>query len=220
MKKGPIRNRRRPPFKRPPAGSPPPGGNSGAGPNNSWNGCAETGLVKGTPQEQKKKKAENKLKNRNTAPATINPAITLAAMLAPGDDSGRWNTTDGAKIEGYVVKAVHGGKETCNCDSPDSKDWDIHVELAGDPADAAPNRENKRVIAEVTPRWRARLGQYGTLSALQALAAGLKKVRVTGCMFFDADHAAESENTKAPGKTVWRATAWEIHPITGFEVIG
>jgi hypothetical protein len=38
-------------------------------------------------------------------------------------------------------------------------------------------------------------------------------------MYFDAGHAEESENI-SPGKPDnWRATAWEIHPVTKFRVI-
>jgi hypothetical protein len=43
-------------------------------------------------------------------------------------------------------------------------------------------------------------------------------VRVRGWMLFDAEHKGEAENT-APGRPRnWRATAWEIHPVTSIEV--
>ncbi len=48
----------------------------------------------------------------------------------------------------------------------------------------------------------------------------MKKVRVTGWMFFDSDHNTEAENTNPGGPKNWRATSWEVHPVTGFEVIG
>jgi hypothetical protein len=39
-----------------------------------------------------------------------------------------------------------------------------------------------------------------------------------GWLLFDSTHAQESENI-APGRAGnWRATAWEIHPITNFEI--
>jgi hypothetical protein len=38
-------------------------------------------------------------------------------------------------------------------------------------------------------------------------------------MLFDVEHQNASENT-APGRERnWRATAWEIHPITSIEVV-
>jgi hypothetical protein len=43
--------------------------------------------------------------------------------------------------------------------------------------------------------------------------------RFEGWLFFDSHHAGESENV-APGTTAnWRATAWELHPVTKIEVL-
>jgi hypothetical protein len=40
-----------------------------------------------------------------------------------------------------------------------------------------------------------------------------------GWLLFDREHAGESENT-APGRAAnWRATAWELHPVTKIEII-
>jgi hypothetical protein len=52
-------------------------------------------------------RALNRLKNRYTATGTgeINSTITLAAILAPGNDVGRWKMKYGAEIVGYYVKA-------------------------------------------------------------------------------------------------------------------
>jgi hypothetical protein len=42
---------------------------------------------------------------------------------------------------------------------------------------------------------------------------------VTGWLLFDAEHANAAANT-APGRPRdWRATAWEVHPITSLEVV-
>jgi uncharacterized protein YraI len=51
------------------------------------------------------RQAANRLKNRNTAPtpAQIDAAVTLAAMVAPGDDANRWQPTQGASIVGFVI---------------------------------------------------------------------------------------------------------------------
>jgi len=43
-------------------------------------------------------------------------------------------------------------------------------------------------------------------------------VKVRGWMLFDVEHVDHKENT-APGRARnWRATAWEIHPVTSIEV--
>ena len=49
--------------------------------------------------------ALNVLKNRSSAPQAdqIDHAATLAAILAPGDDTARWSDAKGAQIIGYVV---------------------------------------------------------------------------------------------------------------------
>jgi hypothetical protein len=45
------------------------------------------------------------------------------------------------------------------------------------------------------------------------------RVRFKGWLLFDREHADEAENTK-PGRAAnWRATAWEIHPVTTIEVL-
>jgi hypothetical protein len=44
-------------------------------------------------------------------------------------------------------------------------------------------------------------------------------VKVTGWMLFDVEHQSEAENT-APGRPRnWRATAWEVHPVTAIEIV-
>ena len=44
-------------------------------------------------------------------------------------------------------------------------------------------------------------------------------IKVRGWMLFDVEHQKASENT-APGRERnWRATAWEIHPVTSIEVV-
>jgi hypothetical protein len=37
-------------------------------------------------------------------------------------------------------------------------------------------------------------------------------------MFFDGGHADEAENTHLAGKHNWRATAWEVHPVTDLQL--
>ena len=63
----------------------------------TYKGCGMEGDAR-SPGVQ----ALNRLKNRYTAPQQIDPPITLAAMLAPGRDTGRWKVKQGAEIIGYV----------------------------------------------------------------------------------------------------------------------
>jgi len=41
-----------------------------------------------------------------------------------------------------------------------------------------------------------------------------------GWLFYDSHHAGESENSEPGRAGNWRATAWEVHPITHFEIKG
>lgn len=45
-----------------------------------------------------------------------------------------------------------------------------------------------------------------------------KTVRVTGWLFFDQNHADEAENTTPGREKNWRATAWEVHPVTDIQI--
>lgn len=56
------------------------------------------------------KRAINELKNRTALPtaAEFEARVTLAAMLAPGEDRGRWEDTRAAAIDGYIVRT--GGR--------------------------------------------------------------------------------------------------------------
>jgi len=48
------------------------------------------------------------------------------------------------------------------------------------------------------------------------------RVRITGWLFFDDDHVTGAVNTDphdTKGEQNWRATCWEIHPITSIELL-
>jgi hypothetical protein len=181
----------------------------------TYHGCGMTGDATGSGVQ-----ALNRLKNRYTAPAPadMDSLATLAALVRPGDDRGRWKVHRGAAIVGYVHDVKPGGIETVNCKARDPQFRDTHIELVLDPmnADGA-----QRVIVEVTPRWRALMAARGvdwTTAALRRDYLG-RWVRVTGWLLFDVEHANASENT-APGRPRnWRTTAWEVHPITAIEVV-
>ena len=126
-----------------------------------YNGCGMEGDAR-SPGVQ----ALNRLKNRYTAPQQIDPAITLAAMLAPGRDTGRWKVKQGAEIVGYVLDVKVGGIESTNCHARAAEQRDTHIELVFDPMAASPTQ---RVIVEVTPRWRAIMAAQGVDWSTRAL---------------------------------------------------
>jgi hypothetical protein len=162
------------------------------------------------------KRAHNALKNRTSLPvaADFDRRVTLEAMLAPGDDRARWQHTTAAAIEGYIVRVHDAGRESANCFSSSR---DAHVEVATRP-DAAPH---ERMIVEITPpmrEWATLQGLDWSTPTLAARISG-RRARIEGWLLFDTEHDEEAENTNPGNADNWRATAWEIHPVTSITLI-
>jgi hypothetical protein len=180
-----------------------------------FDGCPGIGNAKPANVQQL-----NLLKNRDLAPSLqdIDLAATLTALQQLGDDTSRWDSKHGAVFHGYVIDVKPGGKaETCNCKVSDPAHRDTHIELVADPTDSGPDR---RVIVEVSPRWRAKMLAQGIDWSTATLEKTYKGhwVTVTGWLMFDSEHKGEAQNTAPDGEANWRATAWEIHPITSIEL--
>jgi hypothetical protein len=159
----------------------------------------------------------HQLKNRTVIPKDedFDQRITLDELLKPGDDTNRWSIQRAARIEGYVVDVSYARPEATNCFSPCRRD--IHI-LVGRRKDAA---KNEQVVIEVTPNfrdWAAQQGIDWSEQTLQALLVG-HWCEFEGWLYFDVGHTDKSENTAPHNPTNWRATAWEIHPITKITVI-
>ncbi|HEY3939499.1 MAG TPA: hypothetical protein VGL97_18855 [Bryobacteraceae bacterium] len=165
--------------------------------------------------------ALNILKNRQTAAVTnnIDRTVSLAAMLRPGDDRNRWDDHKAGQLVGYVADVKMGGIETVNCHARSAHGRDTHIDLTLSAADAY--NEARHVIVEVTPRWRTAMAAKGIDWETDTLREKLlgRCVKVTGWLLFDAEHRRQSANTADAGAKVWRATAWEIHPVTAMEVL-
>jgi hypothetical protein len=163
------------------------------------------------------KRALIELKNRTAIPTRTDydEAVTLEALLRPGDDTRRWSVSRAAVIEGYVVGVIAARIEAANRFLPNRRD--VHIELALQ-RDAPPRQ---RVILEVTPSMRDWARQRRLDWSSDALRRDLlgRRCRFEGWLLFDLEHAGESENTNPGGPENWRATAWEIHPITSMAVM-
>ena len=156
------------------------------------------------------------LKNRRQqpAPSDFDQRVTLAALLARGDDRGRWSEQRAAALEGYVVAVQPGAIEFANCLS--FTDRDTHIDLALGPD--APITE--RMVLEVTPPMREWARQHGldwSLAALRALVG--QRARIEGWLLWDLEHVDESENTNPAQSGNWRRTAWELHPVTSIRAV-
>ena len=153
----------------------------------------------------------HRLKNRTSLPTAtdFDPQATLDALLQPGDDHDRWSNNRAARIQGEVIDVAYARPEATNCFNPCRRD--IHIALATKKGAL----KTEQVIVEVTPNFQRDAWFEETLHA-QLVGHWCE---FEGWLYFDAGHAEESENV-FPGKPGnWRATAWEIHPVTKIAVI-
>lgn len=160
---------------------------------------------------------QHRLKNRTAFPqaADFDLRITLDALLQPGDDRNRWSTDRAARIQGEVIDVAYARTEAANCFIPSRRD--IHILIATRKGAA----KNEQVVLEVTPHFEEWSGQQGMDWSEQTLHAQLVGhwVEFEGWLYLDVGHAEESENTAPNNPNNWRATAWEIHPITKIMVV-
>ena len=162
-------------------------------------------------------RALHRLKNRTSLPRDVdfNAQISLNELLKPGDDRSRWSTQQAARIEGYVIAIAYARPEATNCFMPCRRDIHINVASRKD----APL--NEQVVLEVTPNfgdWASKNGWDWSESALRSQLMD-RWCEFEGWMYFDLGHTEEAENTSPQNPSNWRATAWEIHPVTKFRVI-
>lgn len=159
----------------------------------------------------------HRLKNRTALPKAddFDARVTLDGLLQPGEDSSRWSTDRAARIQGEVIDVAYAGTEATNCFSPSRRD--IHIHIARHKGAA----KKEQVVLEVTPHFEEWASQQGMDWSEQTLHAQLVGhwVEFEGWLYFDVGHAEDSENTAPNKPSNWRATAWEVHPITKITVI-
>lgn len=200
----------------------------------------QTCSIDGNPLAEPQKKAQNRLKNRYKLPnAIVADVITVQNLidLPSGTKTNPPAINDPnhsrfVSMEGYIDKIDYGGTkgESCNCKATNKGMVDIHIDIVAEKSSLGMNDERKSVVAEVTFRTQI-LVQNGLLSSnignewtrrnLRDRLLG-RRVKLSGWLFYDYDHHDESwsldpsDNYK---RNNWRATAWEIHPVMGIEVL-
>lgn len=135
-------------------------------------------------------------------------------MLALGNDDCRFTQSEGASITGYIVKVMPGGIESCNCHAKAVADRDTHIYVSADKEHLKPN---ECLIVEVTPRFRVLHPEWTTVNLKKTLQGHI--ATITGWLFVDSEHKSASENDNPGNIHDWRATVWEIHPVTAIKVI-
>ncbi len=184
------------------------------GPPTVFHGCSLEGSA-----TQANRQASNRKKNRLTRPQAgdIDGTAALTAIHQTGDDRTRWSDTRGASIVAYVIEVKKGSQETVNCGDTDSAYIDTHIDVVQHPTDSA---KRTHLIVEVTPRWREFVSHQGTDWTTRTVKQTLEGhwVRFTGWLFWDFEHAHNAENTNPGVSSNWRATAWEVHPVTQIKI--
>ena len=179
----------------------------------SYRDCPACGTAKSVKTQR-----DNVLKNRDE-PATDVKVLTIDYIRNPVHNDSFYANMP-VEVTGYVVKVVGGAvKESSNCGRSDLRG--IHVYIV-----ARWNEEydpSKYVVVEVTPRWQKKLGlddsNFETMLNTFRNQILRKWVKFRGWMFYDSVYIDQSESTN-PGKSMnWRATPWEIHPMTHYEVL-
>jgi hypothetical protein len=159
----------------------------------------------------------HRLKNRTAfpQPADFDARITLDALLQPGNDTHRWSTDRAARVQGEVIDVAYAGTEATNCYNPCRRD--IHILIATHKGAA----KKAHVVLEVTPNLFDLAAAQGIDWSEQTLQAQLVGhwCEFEGWLYYDVGHADESENISPNEPDNWRATAWEIHPVTKITVI-
>ena len=159
----------------------------------------------------------HRLKNRTSFPQAtdFDSRLTLDALLQPGDDTNRWSTTRAARIEGEVIDVAYARPEATNCFNPCRRD--IHILIATRKGAA----KTEHVVVEVTPNLRDWAAGQGIDWSEETLQQQLVNhwCEFEGWLYFDLGHAEESENISPGKRGNWRATAWELHPVTKITVI-
>ncbi|HYL06342.1 MAG TPA: hypothetical protein VE075_09900 [Thermoanaerobaculia bacterium] len=134
-------------------------------------------------------------------------------------------------LVGVLYYAKAGGKESSNCGLQGADNIDFHIGI-GPPGDLAAKiaqgeklstgehheMEATAVVVEMTPHWRAAHEPDWDLGRVQK-AVG-RQVRVTGQLLVDNEHDESKDDCAKTGASpsCWRASVWELHPVTRFDV--
>ncbi len=147
-------------------------------------------------------------KNRTQVPAQYAP-LTFADFLAlptrPGGiTAADWEgvlarTPRAVSLEGYIAEVIP---------APDG-DFHVHLRERRQPGCFPEGPRGEQLVTEVTPAFQPPATGW-SLAGLRSLCERQARVRISGWLLYDYPHARDIGH--------WRASAWEIHPVTRMEV--
>ena len=175
----------------------------------------------GKAKKNTKEYDPNALKNRYKLPAEsdMETQISLEQLMNSADPNA-FQQDKAITLTGYVFNVKVGGIESCNCKAKKVQYRDTHIELT---PDADHTDSNFRVIVEVTPRLRNLMSKKGINWSTATLKKNLigHTIEVTGWLFYDVEHedqASANDPNDEIGRKNFRATCWELHPITSLTI--
>jgi len=92
---------------------------------------------------------------------------------------------------------------------PDQGDLHVHLRAARQPQCGVGGLRNQQIVTEVTPHFQPPTTGW-SYEALLDLCQRQARVRISGWLLHDYQHIRDIG--------AWRASAWEIHPVTSIEV--
>ena len=163
----------------------------------------------------------NMLKNRWTFPTVfeIDTNFTWDKLFDEGGDPRLFDQSKAGRLRGYVAFVTQQNAESCNCYFKEKEFSDIHIHIAQNKE--ALSLKWQHVIVEITPRLRELMKiqkkEDWTLKKLKKLIG--KEVEIEGWLFYDWEHGDKAYLYNGDEEKSWRATCWEIHPITSLKEI-
>jgi hypothetical protein len=142
-------------------------------------------------------------------------------------------------VVGYLYLAFPSGVESTNCqlkdDSDDHANVDYHIHIGFDsamakrlrdgwkPSEGAEKRglQQTSIIVEMTPHYRLWHQPDWSIPLLSSVIG--RQVKVVGQLLADNEHAKAKDSCAHPNAVkskCWRASIWELHPVTEFYVCG
>jgi hypothetical protein len=171
----------------------------------SLNACPDTGCGRGDAELNKKKnRTDDTPPNTQTRTLGQIRAFPEPTSWVRGQErsSIAFRENRGVVVKAFLLDARVSGKETTNCKLGGEENKDFHLDLVS----FRTAHEETAITAEITPRLRKGGWEFDKLDFL-----GEEKyyVRITGWYLLDTMHISNP---------LERATNWEIHPVTKFEV--
>jgi hypothetical protein len=138
---------------------------------------------------------------------------------------------DVREVVGFLYYAKLSGSESSNCQLTGEENVDYHIGIGFDEKLARALQARKlsasqrkdltqtSVIVEMTPHYRGFFEPNWTIDAVKANIG--KKVKVLGQLVVDNEHIDPGQDcgfSSDPATSCWRASVWELHPVTGFFV--